>query len=139
MVRHACYDPTTLPQAGDVVWCNFPYREMPGRPGPKPRPAIVRAVFLNRRTGRSSVEVAFGTSQKADRLYRGEFLVATPSGMRAAGLDLPSKFDLGRTVRLPWAGAYFTIKPGADRLIMGSLHPTDTTALQRAARTSAKP
>ena len=138
-MTRACYDPTTLPRPGDVVWCNFPYREMPGKPGPKPRPAIVRAVFLNRRSGRSSVEVAFGTSQKTDKLYKGEVLVATPSGMRAAGLDLPSKFDLGRAVRLPWARAFFTIIPGGGRLVMGSLHPADMTALQRAARALAEP
>ena len=116
-----------------MVWCNFPYREMPGKPGPKPRLAVVRAVHLNGRTGRSSVEIAFGTSQKTDKLYKGEFLVVTPSGIRAAGLDLPSKFDLGRTVRLPWAREFFTIKPGGSRLVMGSLHPTDITALQGAA------
>ena len=138
-MTHAGYDPTTLPRPGDVVWCNFPYGEMPGKPGPKPRSAIVRAVFLNRRTGRSSVEVAFGTSRKTDRLYNGEFLVGTPSGMRAAGLDLPSKFALGRTVRLPWAAEFFTIKPGGVRLVMGSLHPTDVIALRRAARALAKP
>jgi hypothetical protein len=133
LVGAPCYDPTTLPRPGDVVWCNFPYDEMPGQPGPKPRPAIVGKVYLNHRTGRSSISVAFGTSQKTDRLYKGEFVVATPSGMRAAGLHLPTKFDLARTARLPWAPAYFTIKPGGDGLIMGALHPTDIAALQRTA------
>lgn len=134
MVSYACYDPTTLPRPGDVVWCRFPFREMPGKPGAKPRPAIVRAVFLDRRTSRSSVEVAFGTSKKTDKLYKGEFLVATPSGRRAAGLDLATKFDLGRTVRIPWATQFFTVRPGADSLIVGSLHPTDVMALRQAAK-----
>ena len=107
---------------------------MPGKPGPKPRPAIVRAVFLDRRTSRSSVEVAFGTSKKSDRLYKGEFSIASPSGMRAAGLDLPTKFDLARTVRLPWTREFFTAKPGRNRLILGSLHPSDTIALRRTAK-----
>ncbi len=137
-MSYDCYDPTTLPRPGDVVWCRFPFREMSGRPGPKPRPAIVRAVFLDRRTSRSSVEVAFGTSKKTDRLYKGEFLVATPSGRRAAGLDLATKFDLGRTVRIPWAIQIFTIRPGDDSLIMGSLHPTDVMALRQAAKASTR-
>ncbi len=107
---------------------------MPGKPGPKPRPAIVRAVFINPRTSRASTEVTFGTSKKTDKLYRGEFFVGSPSGMTSAGLDLPTKFDLGRTVRLPWARQYFSIKPGATRLIMGSLHPTDVLALGQAAK-----
>lgn len=133
-MTYAYYDPRTLPRPGDVVWCRFPFREMPGKPGPKPRPGIVRAVFLDRRSGHSSVEVAFGTSRKTHRLYKGAFLVASPSGMRAAGLDLPTKFDLARTVRLPWAREFFTAKPGKNRLIVGSLHPSDTIALLRTAK-----
>ena len=134
-----CYDPRTLSRPGDVVWCHFPFREMSGKPGPKPRPAIVRAAFLDRRTSRSSVEVAFSTSQKTDRLYKGEFLIASPWGMRAAGLDLRTKFDLARTVRLPWARDFFVVKPGKVRLILGSLHPADVIALQNAALALARP
>ena len=92
-------------------------------------------VFINTQTSRASIEVAFGTSKKTDKLYRGEFLVGSPSGMANAGLDLATKFDLGRTVRLPWASHYFYIKPGNTRLIMGSLHPTDVLALRHAAKT----
>ena len=138
MVSYECYDPTTLPRPGDVVWCRFPFREMPGKPGPKPRPAVVRAVFLDRHTSRSSIEVAFGTSKKTDRLYKGEFLVATRSGRRAAGLDRATKFDLGRTVRLPWAIQFFTVIPGGDSLLMGSLHPTDVMVLRQAAKALAR-
>ena len=106
---------------------------MPGKPGPKPRPAIVRTTFLDPRTNRSSLEVAFGTSKKPKRLYRGEFLIASPAGMRAAGLDLPTKFDLARTVRLPWAREFFAVGPGKSRLVLGALHPGDVNALKRAA------
>ncbi len=132
-MKYAYYGATTLPKPGDVVWCHFPLREMPGSPGPKPRPAIVRRTFLDPRTSRSSVEVAFGTSKKPKTLYRGEFVVASPGGMRAAGLDLPTKFDLARTVRLPWARQFFAVKPGHSRLVMGALHPADVMALKRAA------
>ncbi len=127
------YDPKTLPRPGDVVWCRFPFRDMPGHPGPKPRPAIVRAVFLDRRRSRSSVEVAFGASKKTGRLYRGAFSIASPSGMRAAGFEAPTKFDLARTVWLPWTREFFTSKPGRTRLILASLHPSDTIALLRTA------
>ena len=132
-MTYAYYAATTLPKSGDIVWCHFPLREMPGGPGPKPRPAIVRRTFLDPRTGRGSVEVAFGTGKKLKTLYRGEFVVASPGGMRAAGLDLPTKFDLARTVRLPWARQFFAVKPGHGRLVMGALHPADVMTLKRAA------
>ncbi len=132
-MSYTYYGATTLPRPGDVVWCHFPLREMPGKPGPKPRPAIVRTTFLDPRTSRSSVEVAFGTSKKPKRLYRGEFLIASPAGIRAAGLDLPTKFDLARTVRLPWAQEFFAVRPGQSRLVLGALHPCDVNALKRAA------
>ena len=134
MVKYTSYGPTTLPRPGDIVWRHFPLREMPGKPGTKPRPAIVRAVFLDRRTSRGSVEVAFGTSKKSDRLYQGEFLISSPSGKQAAGLDRPTKFDLARTVRLPWAREFFIVKPGKSRLVIGSLHPSDMIALKRTAQ-----
>ena len=91
-------------------------------------------VFINTQTSHASIEVAFGTSKKTDKLYRGEFLVSSPSGMANAGLDLRTKFDLKRTVRLPWARRYFSIKPGITRLVTGSLHPTDVLALRKAAK-----
>ena len=91
-------------------------------------------VFINTQTSHASIEVAFGTSKKTDKLYRGEILVASPSGMDSAGLDLPTKFDLKRTVRLPWARRYFSIKPSHTRLVIGSLHPTDVLALRKAAK-----
>ena len=112
---------------------------MLGQPGPKPRPAIVRAVFINPHTSRASIEVAFGTSKKINKLHRGEFLVGSPSGMTSAGLDLPTKFDLGRIIRLPWARQYFSVKPGTTRLVMGSLHPTDVLALRQAAKALPSP
>ena len=108
---------------------------MPGKPGAKPRPAIVRVVFINPQTSRASIEVAFGTSKKTGKLDRGEFLVGSPSGKTSAGLELATEFDLGRTVRLPWARRYFSTKPGHTRLVLGSLHPTDVLALRQAAKT----
>ena len=138
-MTYAYYDPTTLPRPGDVVWCHFPLQEMPGHAGPKPRPAIVRRTFLNRRTSRGSVEVAFGTSPKVGKRYEAEVLISSPSGMTAAGLDCVTKFDLSRTVRLPWARDFFVVEPGATRLVMGSLHPSDVIALQRASESKSGP
>ena len=66
---------------------------MPG-PSPKPRPALVLAV--GEVDGKTHVEVAFGTSQRTDRLYSGEFRISPDDGEAyvLSGLGYPTKFDL---------------------------------------------
>ena len=64
--------------------------------------------------GSPAVTVAFGTSQKTDRLYAGEFLIAPADGpaFRAAGLSYPTKFNLRKAVDLPYTDAWFDVAPG---------------------------
>ncbi len=62
------------PGAGDIVWCHFPL-DRGIESGPKPRPALVVKVFDDD-VLRYSVLIAYGTSQKTNRLSAGEFLVA---------------------------------------------------------------
>ena len=42
------YPLVTLPRPLDIVWCRFPKDEKPSRPGPKPRPALVRSFELSK-------------------------------------------------------------------------------------------
>ena len=114
------------PEPGDIVWCRFPEERLP-KPGPKARPALVLQVGEDR--GRPIVAVAYGTSQKVDRLYSGEFAI-TPSDREAydaAGLSHPTKFDLSRTFELDYDDVWFAVPPGAPHgqtPKLGLLHPS---------------
>jgi hypothetical protein len=85
------------------------------------------------------VEVAYGTSQKVDQLFAGEFAItpADRTGYTAAGLSYPTKFDLRQTFELDFNDVWFAVPPGApfgDRPKLGVLHPS----LVRRAETAMK-
>jgi hypothetical protein len=115
-----------LPEAGDIVWCRFPEEAM-GRPGPKPRPALV--LDLGTMHGDPAVEAIFGTSQKLERLYAGEFAITPDDGIayRVSGLSRATKFDMGKSVFLPYNDVWFGVPPGAPHgqtPKLGILHPS---------------
>ncbi len=121
------------PSPGDIVWCHFP--ELPdSNPGPKPRPALVTAVVLHE--DGIVVHVAYGTSQRVDRLKTGEFSILKardPAAFMLAGLAVDTKFDFKVTVGLPWTEQFFKTAPRAPHgqtPKLGTLHPS----LMRAAK-----
>jgi hypothetical protein len=98
------------PKAGDIVHCLFP-ADVVGTPGPKARPALVIAVeqAVDDPQG-CVVEVTYATSQKTNVVFPGEFVLgASPKH----GLSTNTKFDLGRTFRLPFDDAWFGAAPGS--------------------------
>jgi hypothetical protein len=96
------------PSSGDIVQCRFPEARLP-KPGPKSRPGLILDVEVFD-DGNVDVVVAYGTSQDVGSRYPGEFTVAaTESG---AGLNLDTKFDLRRAVKLPYTEEWFEPAPG---------------------------
>ena len=74
------------PTAGDIAWCHFPDNI---HPKPKPRPGLITSTKEDD-DGRIFVSVAYGTSQKTDRLYSGEFRITKgehPAAYASAGLS----------------------------------------------------
>ncbi|MBX9903622.1 MAG: type II toxin-antitoxin system PemK/MazF family toxin [Burkholderiales bacterium] len=128
------------PRAGDIVWCRFPQRGLPG-PGPKPRPALVLRV--GEHAGYPVVEVCYATSQKTDQLYAGEFAI-TPiddAAFTAAGLSYPTKFNLGDTFEIDFNDQWFAVAPGAPHgqtPKLGLLHPSLMRRAAAAARAAKK-
>jgi hypothetical protein len=114
------------PAPGDVVWCRFPEKKVSG-PGPKPRPSLVLRV--GEADGHPVVEVAYGTSQKVDSLYAGEFAITPSDGAayEAAVLSSPTKFNLRETFELDFNREWFALAPGApfgQTPKLGVLHPS---------------
>lgn len=115
-----------VPEAGEILWCHFPDDV---HPKPKPRPALVLAVKEDD-LGLVFVRLAYGTSQKTNQLYSGEFLIARqthPAAYKAAGLSFDTKFDLSNLVELPFNEDYFSVPPNAPHgqsPRLGTLHPT---------------
>lgn len=76
------------------------------------------------------MSVTYGTSQKTDRLYSGEFRIAKgehPAAYASAGLSYDTKFDLGKVLELPFNDDYFSVPPHAphgQNPKLGTLHPS---------------
>ena len=98
------------PTAGDIVWCHFPDNI---NPLPKPRPALILAGF-DHEAGQVSggvttpqfiVRVVYGTSQRTNKLYRGEFVIMRAKNLAVyemVGLSYDTKFALGQSLDLPY-------------------------------------
>lgn len=113
------------PKPGDIVWCKFP-QHASLQPGPKSRPALILKV--GEKAAATWVQVAYGTSQKVDKLYSGEFVIAPSDGDAyfISGLSYPTKFDLASTFELPFNEDWFGVPPGAPHgqvPKLGVLHP----------------
>lgn len=114
------------PDAGDIVWCRFP-DSIHARP--KPRPALVIDVQMDE-AALFFVSVAFGTSQKLNRLYSGEFQITQKDNSAAyalAGLSFNTKFDLRTILFLPFNQEWFFVPPHAphgQNPKLGTLHPS---------------
>ena len=124
------------PRVGDIVWCRFPQDKLP-KPGPKSRPALVLRVGEDQ--GHPIVEVAYGTSQKVDSLYAGEFVIAPSdqAAYEAVGLSYATKFNLVETFELDYNDTWFSVAPGApygQTPKLGVLHPSLMRRVEAAAR-----
>lgn len=124
------------PTAGEIVWCHFPDDI---RSRPKPRPALILAVFDDD-DPHFTVRVVYGTSQRTTTLYRGEFSILrdrNPAAYAAAGLSYDTKFDLKQVLDLPYSTEWFSVPPAAPHgqtPKLGVLHPSLVRAVQAAYR-----
>lgn len=120
----------TIPTSLDVVWCRFPQDEYPDAPGPKERPALVRAVGLYDKQTKAAVEVTYGTSKIVNGLHDLELQICNCEDMAASGLYQATVFVLGRTITLPWASEYFVAREGYKTPIVGHLPQTAVSQLE---------
>ncbi len=116
-----------MPSAGDILWCAFPENKALS-PGPKHRPALAITVD-DADAPLYRILVAYGTSQRVDKLHSGEFAIALidAAAYELAGLSFPTKFNLRERVVLPYTSDWFAVPPGAPHgqlPRLGTLHPS---------------
>ncbi len=86
------------------------------------------------------MQVAYGTSQKLDRLRAGEMAITKaqhPAAYALAGLAYDTKFDLKAVADLPWSERYFKPPPKSrhgNTPKLGTLHVTVLRAVEAAYR-----
>ena len=128
------------PAAGDIVWCHFPDNI---NPRPKPRPALILVVFDDD-APEFTVQVAYGTSQRTTKLYRGEFAILRDKNLAAyeeANLSYDTKFNLRQVLELPFSTDWFSVPPAAPHgqiPKLGTLHPSMVRAVQAAFRAASE-
>lgn len=120
----------TLPSPLDVVWCRFPEDEMPKKPGPKPRPGLVRSVRLSKDHTWGAVEVTYGTSKRNPFDHPLELHIANSSDLDKIGLPQATCFVLARTVLLPWGPDFFCKREDGTGPVIGHLTPTALMQLE---------
>jgi hypothetical protein len=126
----AYYPLHTIPTSLDVVWCRFPLEELPEKPGPKERPALVRAVYLYDKQTKAAVEVTYGTSRIETKIHYRELQISNCEEMAASGLYQATVFVLDKTVLLPWAKEFFAARDGYKSPIVGHLPQSAISQLE---------
>ena len=129
MVVRKFYPFSTAPAPFDIVWSRFPYIEQPSIPAPKSRPALVRHAFADQ-DGNPWVEVVYGTSRDPYSNSLVHFSIVTLAEMNICGLKQATRFDLNRTMKLPWSREFFECLPGKPTPIIGHMPGYEVKKLQ---------
>lgn len=122
------YPVATMPAGLDIVWCRFPEDEMPNKPGPKPRPGLVRSVALSKDHTRALVQVTYGTSKKSPQDHPLELHITNSKELDLSGLPQATCFVLDRTIWLPWSPDFFCKREDGTGPVIG--HLTQNTIMQ---------
>src|SRR5690606_14752191 len=99
-------------------------------PGPKSRPALVRGVMLNKSQTKAAVEVTYGTSQIRETEFPHDLIIQNLASLNACGLPQATRFQLDRTITLPWADNYFQPREGYSTPVVGVLDAQSTMQLE---------
>lgn len=94
---------------------------MPEKPGPKPRPGLIRAVAVSKDGTRGAIEVTYGTSKYGPDEKPHDLHIINMAELNACGLPRPTCFVLERTLWMPWCAEYFTEREDGTGPVIGKL------------------
>jgi hypothetical protein len=103
---------------------------MTTKPGPKPRPGLVRSVLLNHDHTKAAVEVCYGTSKLKKDLFPLDLFIENAAQLNLLGLPQATRFEIDRTLQLPWAKEFFEPRDGTKTPIIGRLTEDEIAQLE---------
>lgn len=126
---------STLPRLHQIVWCRMPRGNGSLHLSESVRPALVRGIERDTKTGRGRVLVYYGTT-KLETLKRRHLDLIIMKASRLNELDLPSavRFNLDRCNWLPWAEEFFGAPAHSTHMIAGSLSEMEKARLRNCLR-----
>ena len=86
------------------------------------------------------MRVVYGSSHRTTELHRGQFAILRAKNQvafEAAALSCDTKFDMRKTIDLPYTTTWFSVPPVAphgQRPVLGTLHSTLVRAAAAAIR-----
>jgi hypothetical protein len=98
-----------LPQLYDVMWCRFPHRGT-SVPADPERPVLVRSIEQDRASGHAILNVTYGTKNIKMEREDIDLIITSRIEMYAAGLKVPTRFDLDDSENLVpclWTSEFF--------------------------------
>lgn len=117
----AFYHISTIPKPLSIVWCKFPLEESPKKPGPKSRPALVRLIMTSKCKTKAAVEVTYGTSRIREAEFPYDLVIQNFASIEACGLPRATRFQLDKTILLPWNDTFFECRDGFKTPVIGQL------------------
>lgn len=117
------WEPGTVPAPLSIAWCAFPNHISPGKPGPKPRPALVLKVRYadDPPQDRFLIRVVYGTSKLKSAERPMDFVIANYGTRLLCRLPQGTRFDLDQVAWLPWAKPYFVPRQGSSTPVISVL------------------
>jgi hypothetical protein len=115
------FDISTLPRKYDIVWVLFPV-DQESLPGPKLRPALVRATLKSASGERGGVVISYGTTKlKLGVRDKIDLVIQNAGQLGRLGLPAATRFDLDLMSRVPWAEEFFCTPPHSNDICTGHL------------------
>jgi hypothetical protein len=90
----------------------------------------VRSVALSPDHSRAYVDVCYGTSRLNKDLHAWDLFIENAAQLNLLGLPQATRFDIDRTLVLPWSREWFEPRKGSKTPIIGRLTDLEVAQLE---------